>query len=299
MRLIVLLSVGWVLFAAPPAHAELRGVTLYERGDYARARKSLEEDLRSSKLSKEDRVKARLYLAAALHASGAAEAARIQLEELALTAPSLQVDPILFPPDFVALADKARKGVEAQRQEVERKRQEEERQQQEAERKRVEAERLAKEQAEAQNATPPEEPPTVEEEEEAPPVQLRPQVFSFLDPFGKRWGLGGAVSLGFGAVDVNARALAGTHPSFGAEVGVLLGSGTVQPRLALRASAIPGAHAFGGGAVAGLRVVPANRLILLADVGAELLKVDNKPENETQFRSFVLTGSVGVGFDLL
>ncbi|WP_224245108.1 hypothetical protein [Hyalangium gracile] len=292
MRVIVLLSVGWVLFAAPPAHAELRGVALYERGDYARARKALEEELRSSRLSKEDRVKARLYLAAALHASGAEEAARIQLEELALTAPALQVDPILFPPDFVALAEKARKGVEEQRQAVENKRLEEERQRQEAERQRLEAERLAREQEEARK-NPPEDTPT--EDEEAKPVQLRPELFGFVDPLGKGAGVGGALTVGLGAMDLNARVLMGDNPGFGAEVGLLLGAGTVQPRLALRGTAVPGASAYGGGAVAGLRLAPASRITLLLDVGAEYLKV----EDSNQYRSFVLTSSAGVGFDLL
>ncbi|WP_224361742.1 hypothetical protein [Hyalangium versicolor] len=293
MRSAVLLFTGWVLLAALPAHAELRGVLLYERGDYARARKTLEEDLRSSKLSKEDRVKARLYLAAALHASGAEEAARIQLEELALTAPALQVDPILFPPDFVALADKARKSVDAQRQETERKRQDEERQRLEAERQRLEAERLAREQAENSSKPPPEDVPSVSAESKQ--VQLRPEVFGFVDPLGKGWGLGGDVTLGLGSVDVNARVLLGENPGFGAEVGLLLGSGSVQPRLALRGTAVPGSKAYGGGAVAGLRLAPANRLILLVDVGAEYLSV----KDTTEYRSFVLTSSAGVGFDLL
>jgi hypothetical protein len=123
-----------------------------------RARKALEEDLRSAKLDKEERVKARLYLAAALHASGSEEAARIQLEEVAQMAPSIQVDPILFPPEFVAMADRARKNVEARRQGLEDKRLAEERQRQEADRKRLEAERLARAQAEVHAQQPPFEP---------------------------------------------------------------------------------------------------------------------------------------------
>jgi tetratricopeptide (TPR) repeat protein len=292
MRTTLLLLVGWVLLAALPAHAELRGVTLYERGDYARARKALEDELRSNRLSKEERVKARLYLAAALHAAGAQEAARIQLEELALTAPDLKVDPILFPPDFVALADKARQGVEAQRQETERKRQEEE-QRAEAERQRLEAERRAREEAEAQANKPP--PPPPSDEESSSPAHLGPEVFGFLDPLGKgAFGVGGALTLGLGGMDLKARALLGKHPGFGAEVGFLLGNGMVQPRLALRGTAVPGSHAYGGGAVAGLRLAPSNRLIFLIDVGGEYLKV----QDSSQYHSFVLTSSAGVGFNL-
>ncbi|WP_224364556.1 hypothetical protein [Hyalangium versicolor] len=302
MRTTFLLCMAWVLLGALPADAELRGVTLYERGDYVRARKALEDDLRSAKLSKEERVKARLYLAAALHASGAQDAARSQLEELALTAPSLQVDPILFPPAFVALAEQARKNVEAQRQAVEARRKEEERQAQdaerqrqirEAERQRQEAERLAQEQAAARPKPPPPEPPAVQEPKS---VRLSPEVFGFLDPLGKgSIGMGFALTLGLGGWEVNARALTGTEPGFGGEVGVLVGSGSVRPRLALRGTAVPGAHAYGGGAVAGLRLSPMKRLTFLVDVGAEYLKV----QDSSKYRSFVLSGSAGAGFDLL
>jgi tetratricopeptide (TPR) repeat protein len=107
MRLILLCIVGGVLLGPLPASAELRGVKLYERGQYAKARKTLEKELRSPKLSKKDRSKARLYLAAALYASGAQESARIQLEELALTDPTLKVDPVIFPSGFVTLAEQS------------------------------------------------------------------------------------------------------------------------------------------------------------------------------------------------
>jgi hypothetical protein len=300
MRTLCLLCLAWTMLGAVPAHTQLRGITLYERGDYARARRALEDDLRSSKLSQEDRAKARLYLAAALHASGAEEAARIQLEELALTAPTFQVDPILFPPDFVALADKARKSVEAQRQESENKRLEQERQQNaerqrlEAERQRLEAERLAQEQAAAQAKNPP--PPGPAPVEESTPVQLRPEVFGFVDPLGKgSLGMGAALTLGLGGMELTARALVGTQPGFGGEVGLRFGSGLVQPRVALRGTAVPGAQAYGGGAVAGLRLKPVDRLTFLVDVGAEYLKV----QDSSKYRSFVLSSSAGVGFDLL
>ncbi|MFL5347380.1 MAG: hypothetical protein ACJ8AT_21560 [Hyalangium sp.] len=288
MRTTVLLTLGWTLFMALPAHAELRGVALYERGDYVRARKELTAELNSPGLSKEDRVKARLYLAAALFASGAEDSARLQLEELFVSASTVQVDPILFPPDFVALAEKARQNVEAQRQEAER-------QSQEAERQRLEAERKAREEAEARNKPPP--PPEPQEEEEPSAVQLRPELFGFADPVGKGIGLGGGLTLGLGSVDLNAHVLAGKKPGVGAEVGLLLGSGTVQPRLALRATAVPGLSAVGGGAVAGLRLAPSGSLTFLLDVGAEYLKLGS--QYESAYHSFVLTGSAGVGFNLL
>lgn len=294
MRFTVLLTLGWTLLASLPAHAELRGVALYERGDYLRARKVLTQELKSPGLSKEDQTKARLYLAAALFASGAEESARIHLEELALTVPSFRVDPILFPPDFVAMAEEARASVEAQQRQAERQRQEVERQRQEAERQRLESERRAREEAEAR--TKPKQPPPPEVVAEASaPLRLRPDVFGFVDALGKSAGMGGGLTLGLGSVDMSARVLMGTRVGVGAEVGLLLGSGAVQPRLALRGTAVPGASAYGGGAVAGLRLAATNRLTFLLDVGAEYLTVQDK----NLYRTFALTSSAGVGFDLL
>jgi hypothetical protein len=288
MRTTVLLCVGWTLLAALPAHAELKGVQLYERGKYAAARKALEDELRSNTLTQEDRVKARLYLAAALFASKAPEVARIQLEELMVTAPDVQVDPILFPPDFVAMAQDVRKQLEQQRMEKERQRLE-------AERQRLEAERKAREEELARNKQPP-----PEEHEEEPPrgVRLRPELFGFVAPLGKGVGVGGAFTLAFSSVDVSARVLGGANIGVGAELGFLLGEGNVQPRVGLRATAVPQLSGFGGGAVAGIRVAASERLSLLLDVGAEYLKLSPKPEDMKDYRSFVLTGSAGVGFDL-
>jgi hypothetical protein len=292
MRTTVLLCVGWALLVSLPASAELRGVSLYERGDYARARKKLEEELRSDKLSKEERVKARLYLAAALHASGEEESARLQLEQLAISAPSLKVDPILFPPEFVALAEQARKKVDDQLKEAERLREETERQRLEAERQRLEAERKAQEEELARNSPPP------PEEESPRSVRLRPELFGFFAPLGKAVGFGGALTLAFSSVDLSARVLAGENVGLGAEVGFLVGDGPVQPRVGLRGTAIPQLSGFGGGAVAGLRVAASERLTFLLDVGAEYLKLSPKGDNPPEYRSFVLTGSAGVGFDL-
>ncbi len=285
MRLSVLLPLGLTLLSSLPARAELRGVALYERGDYVRARKKLAEELNTPGLSKEDQAKARLYLAAALFASGAEDSAREHLEQLAEMAPSFEVDPILFPPDFVALAESARASAEAKRKEAERQRLE-------AERQRLEAERLAREEAEGREMR---DQPPEEDAEVSAGMRLRPDLFGYVDPLGRSIGLGGGLTLGLGSVELNARVLMGAKVGMGAEVGLLLGSGAVQPRLALRATAVPGASAYGGGAVAGLRLAASRRLTFLLDVGAEYLSVDDK----NLYRSFVLTSSAGVGFDLL
>jgi len=290
MRLTVLLSLGGMLLVSLPAHAELRGVALYERGDYKRARKVLTEELKSPGLSKEEQAKARLYLAAALFATGAEESASTNLEQLAEAAPSFQVDPILFPPDFVALAEKARAKAEAKRLEAERLRME-------AERLRMEQERQAREEAEAL-ARQQQPPPPEEDAEPGAGLRLRPDVFGFVDAVGRSYGLGGGVTLGLGMVDVNARVLLGDKLGMGGEVGLLLGDGSVQPRLALRATAVPNVG-VGGGGVVGLRLGASERLTVLLDVGAEVFSISPADDDTNTYRSFVLTSTAGVGFDLL
>ncbi len=297
MRLTVLLSLGAVLLVSLPAHAELRGVKLYERGDYKRARRVLTEELNAPGLSKEEQAKARLYLAAALFATGAEQAASENLEQLAELAPSFQVDPILFPPDFVALAEKARAKAETKRMEAERLRLE-------AERLRLEQDRKAREEAEAlarQQQPPP--PPEEETPEPGLALRLRPDVFGFVDAVGRSYGFGGGVTLGLGMVDVNARVLLGDELGLGGEVGLVLGDGSVRPRLALRGTAVP-TVGMGGGGVVGLRLGASERLTVLLDVGAEVFSIkpaEDRPveTNRKAYRSFVLTSTVGVGFDLL
>jgi hypothetical protein len=293
MKTTVLLSLGGLLLVSLPAHAELRGVTLYERGEFARARKMLTEELNLPNLSKEDQAKGRLYLAAALFATGDKTGAATQLEQLAVLAPSFKVDPILFPPAFVTLAEKARAKAEAKRQEEERLRLE-------AERLRLEEERKAREEAEAlarQQQPPP--PPLDEEPTEAgASLRLRPDVFGFVDAVGKSYGFGGGMTLGLGMVDVNARVLLGDKIGMGGEVGLLLGDGSVQPRLALRGTAVPNVG-VGGGGVVGVRLGASERLTVLLDVGAEFFSISPAENDTNTYRTFVLTSTAGVGFDLL
>lgn len=300
MKLLSTVVLGCALLAPLAAHAELRGVTLYERGEYSKARQVLQRELRSPNLSEKDRIKARLYLSAALHASGAEAAARVQLEELFVTAPLLQVDPLLFPPHFAALAEDVRKQVETDRQSKEA-----ERQRLEAERQRLEAERQKLEVERQQAAKPPPPPaPSEAPPSEAPPaaaeearakrgLQLTPALFGFVDPLGKAAGAGGSLTLGIGSLELGVRVLMGDRVGVGAEAGFLLGRGMLRPRLGLRGTALPSASAYGGGAVAGLRIHPASRLVLLVDVGAEYFSAP------AQYRALGLTGSAGVGFDLL
>ncbi|HEX8704811.1 MAG TPA: tetratricopeptide repeat protein [Myxococcaceae bacterium] len=135
----------------------------------------------------------------------------------------------------------------------------------------------------------------VEAPEQSSSPQVSPQLFGFVDPLGKSFGAGGGLTVGLGSLDLGARVLLGTHVGVGAEAGLLLGSGTLRPRVGLRGTAIPGSSAYGGGAVAGLRLSATDRLTLLLDVGAEYLAVQDK----NLYRTFFLTSSAGVGFDLL
>jgi hypothetical protein len=135
------------------------------------------------------------------------------------------------------------------------------------------------------------EPPPVRE---AGSLRLRPEVFGFVAPLGETsHGLGAGLSFGSGSMEAGVRVLLGEDVGVGVEAGLLLGSGKVQPRLGLRGTVVPGQPSYGGGAVVGLRLRPVSRLTFLVDVGAEYFAVPNG------FRSFVLTSSAGVGFDLL
>lgn len=272
MRLSVLLCVVCLLPAV--ALAQSRGVALYQRGEYEQARRMLERELRSAELSEKQRATAHLYLAASLYELGDSSGTWTQLVELARSHPDQEVDPILFPPEFVELAAEARKHVEAERLPPP-----------------VEVPERKPEEVRAS----PEDPfAQGEEPAEAGRSRLIPEVFGFLDPVGKAVGVGGGVTYGSGAFEVGARVLLGDQLGAGAQVGLVLGDGTFRPHLALRGTAIPGLSAYGGGPVVGARLALGSSLTALVDVGAELFKVSDEG-----YRSFVVTASAGLGFDLL
>jgi tetratricopeptide (TPR) repeat protein len=145
-------------------------------------------------------------------------------------------------------------------------------------------------------ASPPPEPSELAESPETPSraLQLSPQLFGFVDPLGQSLGAGGGLTVGLGSLELGARVLLGQHVGVGAEAGYLLDGDTLRPRFGLRGTAIPGSSAYGGGVVAGLRLAATDRLSVLLDVGAEYLTVED-PET---YRTFFLTGTAGVDFDL-
>jgi hypothetical protein len=255
MRPSTLLCVLWLLPSV--ALAQSQGVALYERGEYAQARRALELELRDQSLGARERAAARLYLAASLYELGEETETQVQLRELWRSHPEQPVDPALFPPEFVALAGETRRQVTAELQ--------------------------------PSGTTSPWEPTALSSHS-----RLLPEVFGFMDPVGKAVGVGGGLTYGAGSFEVGARALLGRQVGVGLQLGLVLGDGAFRPHVALRGTAIPGLSAYGGGPVVGARFALGTRLTALVDVGAELFKV-----SEAGYRSFALTTSVGLGFDLM
>jgi hypothetical protein len=272
MRPSLLLCVVWLLPLA--ALAQSRGVALYERGEYAQARRLLELDVRTRGLSQRELGIARLYLAACLYELGEMAETRANLEVLARNHPDQPVDPALFPPEFVVLANEARKRVDAERQ-------------------------------------PPPPPPDEKKDPDMAPwdapeprdepapastgrARLLPEVFGFTDAVGRSVGVGGGLTYSSGSFELGARALLGSQVGAGLQVGYVLGGGAFRPHVALRGTAVPGLSAYGGGPVVGARFALGTRLTGLVDVGAEFFRV-----SEAGYRSFALTASAGFGFDLL
>jgi tetratricopeptide (TPR) repeat protein len=271
------------------ALAQSRGVALYQRGEYEPARRALERELQSQSLTEKQRATARLYLAASLFELGDTSRTWAQLIELARSHPEQEVDPVLFPPEFVVLAGEARKRVGAERPRPPPP---------EPERPREEPPARPEEPVErdVQPVAPPEDPFAQGDTEPEPSGRSRfiPEVFGFLDPVGKAVGLGGGVTYGTGSFDVGARVLLGDQLGAGAQVGYVLGDGAFRPHLGLRATAIPSLSAYGGGPVVGARLGLGSSLTVLGEVGAEFFTV-----SEEGYRSFVVSTSVGLGFDLL
>lgn len=290
--------------------AQLPGIKLYQRGEYAKASRTLKQEINNPRRTEEQRALARVYLAASLMALEKEDEAYEQLEELVRTYPEQRVDPALFPPELVELELKVR-----ERMNAERLRQEAE----QAELNRIaaaeEAARRKREQEEAArdrvtDGWPREEPPPVQvsDARTAASFRLRPEVIGFTDVSGllpptsrSSLGFGLGVSAGLGMFDGSARALIGNQ-SLGMELdaGLLFGNGAFQPRLGLRGTLVPffgGGIALGGGGSLGGRVALSPAFTALVDVSYQAFAVPD--EQKSAYRSFVLMGSAGLGFNLL
>jgi len=126
VALCALLFAGSALAADPAPLAELappaphaRAVQLFEQGDYPRARTALAQLVADPARDEREKGPSRLYLAATLHALNEAAAAFDALRELAALHPEQPIDPVLFLPDFIALAKKAAAQVALERQAAE------------------------------------------------------------------------------------------------------------------------------------------------------------------------------------
>ncbi|WP_375770805.1 hypothetical protein NR798_07865 [Archangium gephyra] len=290
--------------------AQLPGIRLYQRGEYAKASRTLKQEINNPRRSEEERALARVYLAASLMALEKEDEAYEQLEELVRIYPEQRVDPALFPPELVELELKVRERLNAERlrQEAEQ-----------AELNRIaaaeEAARRKREQEEAArdrvtDGWPREEPQgPVSAAPPASPFRLRPEALVFSDVSGfipptsrSSIGFGLGLSAGIGMFDGSARALIGNR-SLGVELdaGLLFGNGAFQPRLGLRGTVVPffegGGIAIGGGGSLGARLALSPAFTALVDVSYQGFAV---PENQqSAYRSFVVVGSAGLGFNLL
>jgi len=289
--------------------AELPGVTLYEQGEYTRASRALKGDLNNPRRTEAQRARARLYLAASLVALEKTEEARQQLEELARKYPEQRVDPALFPPELVELERLVRSELQAERLRKEAEQAELNRiaAAEDAERRRREQEEAARNQVVQVPREEPQGPVSVAPP--AAPFRLRPEALVFSDVSGfipptskSSIGFGLGLSAGIGMFDGSARALIGNR-SLGVELdaGLLFGNGAFQPRLGLRGTVVPffegGGVAFGGGGSLGGRLALSPAFTALVDVSYQGFAV---PDNQkSAYRSFVVVGSAGLGFNLL
>lgn len=278
------------------AAAQLPGIRLYQRGEYAKASRTLKQEINNPRRTDEQRALARVYLAASLLALEKEDEAFLQLEELARTYPEQRVDPALFPPELVDLELKVRAQLD-----VERRRQEAE----QAELNRIaaaeDAARRKREQEEAARnqqvqVTPVDEPQVPAPAEPTASFRLRPEVTGYVDMWGSgSRGFGVGATVGFGALDVSARLLPGPERRWGVsvDVGYLFGRGMFQPRVALRGTGVAGVG-VGGGAVVGARLTPLPWFTWMVDVGIEKYSV----RDAALYRDVTLVASTGLGINL-
>jgi hypothetical protein len=107
-RIVVLgLFLSAAAFAAKSAKVN-EAILLYDKTDFVKAKDKLVTLIDAPGLNDEDRAQALIYLAASYHALNDTSSAKAQLMRLARNHPGSKVDPGLFLPELVALADEAR-----------------------------------------------------------------------------------------------------------------------------------------------------------------------------------------------
>jgi hypothetical protein len=85
-----------------------RAIIYFQEADFLPAKDILLALVEAPELSEEERIRARSYLAASYYELGDEPAARQQLRLLALAHPSARLDPGVFLPELVALAERTR-----------------------------------------------------------------------------------------------------------------------------------------------------------------------------------------------
>jgi hypothetical protein len=106
------LAIAAMLLALPALAASAKfqeAQNAYDTGAFAAARDAFQLLTSDSSLTEMERAQARLYLAASWFSLGDAVSARKELQTLAVVHPEVKPDPNVFLPDFVALAESARK----------------------------------------------------------------------------------------------------------------------------------------------------------------------------------------------
>jgi tetratricopeptide (TPR) repeat protein len=253
-----------LLLVSGSAWAQKTGVQLYENGEYEEAVRLFTQELEEAQRPAEERALARIYLASSLHAMGQVEEARRHLEVLAREHPGQRVDPVLFPPEFVALAEVIRQQVESEQQFAVREAQ------------------LQKEREEALRRTPP-----------TTPLYLRPEALGLFDAVAREWTVGAGVSFRRESLEGTLRVLVGNPPAFHLQGGFLPDRGDWRPFLGARASLIPGLASYGAGPVVGGRVALPWGLVGVLDVGADYFFAGR----DDRYR-FAITAQAGIGFDV-
>ena len=106
------LALGLVLLSSVASAAKSpklkEAILLYDKTEFAKAKDRLVTMVDAPGLPEQDRADALIYLAASYHALGDVASAKAQLIRLARAFPGSRVDPGLFLPELVALADEAR-----------------------------------------------------------------------------------------------------------------------------------------------------------------------------------------------
>lgn len=259
-----LLLIGFFLLVSRPTWAQGTGVQLYESGEYEVAIRQCEQELAEASRAPAERAQARIYLAASLHALGQAAEARKQLELLAREHPEVRVDPILFPPELVTLAEAIREQAESTREFEAREAQ------------------LRQEREEALRRASP-----------TPLTYLRPEALGLFEAVARTWTLGAGASIRRESLEGSIRVLYASSPAFHLQVGVSPGQGSSRFLLGLRASLVPGLDSYGTGPVVGGRIALPGGLIGLAEVGAEYFFAGREDHHR-----FAVMAQVGLGYDV-